>query len=233
MKSIIIILFLLLLRGISYAQDSTSRWRDLSMMIGLGEHETFINNTGFNAWTQANYGRTINPSPNFSGQMSFAFKRYDGGVYFTGVYPFQSLGLNFGRRLTSDKSPIASFLNLEIGGLGAYYKNINPIDYTPTADQQGKSLQLHYDSYYVGLSSLNYFSFLRFHFKNKNNHLSLVSGFHVSARYGFGGQWTYGYNVNEVNLEGSGTDFKSVPIKTIPNMGNFIVDAGLFIGVGP
>lgn len=193
-------------------------------ILTLGEHETFISNPAFNSWTMANYGRTIHSSANISGQISFAFKKYDGGLYVTGTYPFQNIDVYFGPRLTRRKSRFSSFLNLEFGELGAYYKNINPIDYTPTPDQQGKSLQLHYDSYYVGISSLNYFQCPFTH----NRHIALYPGFHLAARYGFGGGWSYGYYRDNV-LDDS---FKSVPIHNIPNLGRFNVDAGLFIGFG-
>lgn len=228
MKRLIILSVLAIAFKTSGAQDSLP---DLKFILGIGEHETFITNKAFDAWTTANFGRTVHPSANISGQISFAVTHYDGGVYVTATYPFQNLGLYFGRRLTSYQSNFSSFLNFEIGGLGAYYKNINPVNYTPTPDQQGQDLQLHYDSYYIGISSLNYLGALHFHFSKKmNGRLSLYPAFHIGARYGFGGGWSYGYN--QPDAEDDGTGFKSVKIPNIPNLGNFNVDAGFFIGIG-
>jgi hypothetical protein len=207
--------------GRLFAQPDTGR----VVILALGMHQTFISNPAFNSWTMANYGRTIHSSSNISGQASFALKKYDGGLYATGKYPFQNIDAYFGPRLTSYKNKFSSFLNLEFGELDAHYKNISPINYTPTPDQQGKDLELHYDSYYVGISSLNYFKVPFTH----NRHLALYPGFHLAARYGFGGGWSYGYYKDDgIN----GFNFKSVSIHDIPNLGKFNVDAGLFIGFG-
>lgn len=226
MKRLPFILIIVLLAGKLAAQTDTSH--KAMVMLGVGEHETFINNPAFNSWTMANYGRVVHSSGNISGQFSLTFSNYDMGVYLTANYPFQNMEAYFGSRLTERNSIFSSYLNLEFGQLNAYYKNINPVNYTPTPDQQGQDLELRYFSYYLGISSLNYFGYPNFKAGKKGRHLSLYPGFHVAARYGFPGAWYYGYYTSDVIDD----YFKSVTIHNIPNLARFNIDAGFFIGIG-
>ena len=229
MKAAIIFACLLVLSGRLYAQYGYNRQSEPLVTLSLGAHQLFINDNDLNAWTQRNYHRTIGNPVNFAADLSFAFKRSDAGIYIAAGQPLLNVGIYYGRRLTSPLNGFTSFLNVQAGVLDKTEKNIKPVNYTPTADQQGQDLKLRYSAGYVGLSSRNYFNLAHTHVDKKHTKIFFRPGFFVSGGYAFGGAWKYGYDKDNGDDD---TEFKNVRIKTIPNMGEFFVDAGVFIAIG-
>jgi hypothetical protein len=218
---------------ISSAQLNTYNQPFNILFLGVGAEQTFINNSAFNAWTQTYHDRTIKSRPMFNGELDVITKRFDSGLHVTDAYPFGVWGVYFGERLTRRSSPIASFLNFDLGGFYGHYDNIPPLQ-TLTPDQMGQKMELHYSSFYIGLSSRNYFNNLHFRIGSKKKGVSINSGFFVMAGYvPFGGDWQYGYNTSDDDPsdDGNGSYFKSNRIKSIPIMSNFFVSTGLVIGI--
>lgn len=199
------------------------------VIVSFGAHQSIMDNTNFDLWTINNYGRVINSAIGFSADILVAFKHTDAGFYITSNSPWQNVGVFYGLKLTRPKARFSSFLNLEVGNLNASFRDIAPVNYTPTTDQQGQDLELHHEAYFVGLSTRNYFNAMRFRIGKKKDRFSLNPGFFVAARYVFTSAWKYGYNQDNGDDD---TTFESVRIHSIPNTGKFMIDAGIFIGIG-
>ncbi|HZY35319.1 MAG TPA: hypothetical protein VFE53_01645 [Mucilaginibacter sp.] len=229
MKKILILVLLGLTYKNSLCQVNLKGTEERVLILSMGTDETFINNPTFDSWTKLNYN--LHEGYVMSGHLdiSFVSKAYDFGIHANAPYPYGIYSFYFGRRLTGLQSPVSSFLNIEAGAFEAIYTNISPLNYTPSPDQQGQQLQLHYNATYLGLSSRNYLNKLHFTTGKGKNAISHNSGFYVDfGAEPWGGDWEYGY------YKGSGKEsyFKSRQVFGIPGLGKTFLDIGIFIGIG-
>ncbi|WP_183575463.1 hypothetical protein HDF18_16200 [Mucilaginibacter sp. X5P1] len=234
MKKIVLVFFLLLIftRGFSQLSFNDSPFK--MAVFSFGAHQTIMNNPGFDNWASSNYNRTITSKISIEGDLTAITRNYEFGIHFTNPTPYGVGGLYAGRRLTPLRSEISSYLEFNIGGFFGRFKNLSPVNYKPTADQQGQDLELHYDATYIGLTSKNYFNNLHFRI-GKSKGVSVNPGFYFAFSYiPFNdGSWSYGYNVaDDSDPDNPSTSFNSVKVKGIPKLNNVFMDAGIFIGFG-
>lgn len=228
MKQLYFLVFLLLMGKGAICQVNLNGTEDHVVVFAIGAEKTWMNNAFFDQWTRLNYNKTINDIASLSLDINIVLKLYDLGIY-TGLgYPYLTYSVYFGRRLTGLQSNVSSFLNLHIGGLAAQ-PNVAPVDYVPTADQQGKSLQLRYNTAYIGLSSKNYLNKLHFKKGSGKKAVSYNAGFYANVGYEpWGGDWQYGYTKGS----GKGAEFISNRVFGIPNLNKIFFSAGIFFGLG-
>jgi len=234
MKKIILIFFLLLLFTRCFSQLSFNDSPFKMVIFSFGVHQNIMNNPGFNDWASSNYNRPITNAISVEGDITAITRNYEFGVHFTDSAPYGVWSFYAGRRLTPIRSAVSSYLEFNIGNFSGRFKNLSPVNYQPTADQQGQDLRLHYDAVYLGLTSKNYFNNLHFRI-GKSKGVSFNPGFYFAFGYEpFNeGSWTYGYNVaDDSDPDSPGTIFNSVKIKDIPKLNSFFMDAGIFIGFG-
>ena len=202
--------------------------KDHVLVISLGAEKTFMNNPAFDNWTELNYNKRINDIASLGLDVNILLKSYDVGIYGALGYPYLTYSIYWGRRLTGLQSNISSFLNLNIGGLYAD-PNVAPVNYVPTADQQGKKLYLRYDAAYIGLSSKNYLNKLHFSSGKGKGAVSYNSGFYVNFGYEpWGGDWRYGYDRGS----GKNTEFIGNKVYGIPGLNKVFFTTGVFFGLG-
>ncbi len=229
MKRIFTIISLIFIAVPAFSQINANGIAGNMLILSIGANKTFINNPGFDAWTKSNYNKTEGNL--MSGHLDFAIitKAYDFGIHASAPFPYRVSSLYFGKRLTTQQSKISSFLNLEIGELEAIYTDIAPVDYIPTAAEEGRKLQLHYDAFYFGLSSKNYINALSFKSGKGKKAVSFNSGFYLDLGYEpWGGDWSYGYYTGS----GKYAEFHSHTAYGIPHLNNLFIDAGIFLGMG-
>jgi len=228
MRRIVIIVLLLMLFRNSFGQVNLNDTEDHLLVFSIGAEKTFMNNTAFNNWTETNYNKKINDFAALSIDINIIRRWYDFGLYLGVGYPYEAASLYWGRRLTGLKSKISSYLNVKVGELVAF-PDVALIDYTPTANQAGKQLQLRYYSAYIGLSEKNYLNKLSFRTGKGKKAVSYNSGFYVDFGYEpWARDWQYGY------FKGSGkyAQFISNPVYGIPALNKVFFTTGIFIGIG-
>ena len=189
-----------------------------------GLAHNYIDNAAFDRWTRANYNLTERYTQDYFLNLDFIFGRNGFGMIGTFTKPVDSFYGYYGRRLTGDGSPIGSWINFEFGFNEGFFKNIAPVNYTPTPSQKGQNLELHYNSLLVGLSTRNYLNFLQFNFKIGRGRIPVNTGVYASVQWQpFNRTWRYGYYNQD-------TVFHSVKITSIPKLGKLQGTAGVFMG---
>jgi len=234
MKKIILIFFTLLPFSRCFSQLSFNNSPFKMVIFSFGVHQTIMSNPGFDDWALSNYNRTIANPVSVEGDVTVISRNYEFGVHFTDAAPYGGWSFYAGRRLTPLRSVISSYLEFNIGSFSGRFKNLSPVNYQPTADQQGQDLRLHYDAFYVGLTSKNYINSLHFRI-GKRSGVSFNPGFYFAFGYEpfNSGSWTYGYDVaDDSDPDNPGSTFNSVKVAGIPKLNNFFMDAGIFIGFG-
>jgi hypothetical protein len=197
---------------------------DSMIFFHLGASYTSINRSAFDQWTRTNYNLVERHDLNTLIDIGGIYKRFDIGVDLNAGGAFNQYMVYFGRRLTGPRSFITSWLNFEAGEFVGIFKNISPVNYTPTPDQKGQQLELHYTSTYIGLTSKNFLNFLHFNIRLGKDKIPVNTGFFVGAGFQPGGRnWKYGYYNTD-------TVFTAVKIKNIPRLGKVQVNTGLFMG---
>jgi len=228
MKKNLILFVLIFLCKIACCQVNLNGTEDHVMIVSLGADRTFINNPAFNSWAETNYNRKIDYVASFSFDLNIVLNYADMGIDLNAGSPYINGSVYYGRRLTSMKSAVSSFLNIELGGFFAAPR-FAPANYTPTPDEQGKKLELHYSAAYIGLSSRNYLNKLHFKKGKGKNAVSFNPGFNFEFGYEpWGGDWRYGY------YKGSGksAQFISNKVYNVPALGNVFFNAGISLGIG-
>jgi len=230
MKKLVTILLGLITCGHVAAQNTSSH--PVDFILDAGIDKVSMNNLGLNYWALSHYRKSV--LPGISGQFDLtAAGRWDLNLHVSAANPFVIFDIEFGRRLTPPNRILTSYINLDFGDLDAIFYNLAPINYTLTPDQQGQKMQLRSDNRYFGITSRNYIDRLRI-FVNKSHQASLRPGFFVKAGWlPFRQQWKYGYDKDDgVDGDGNPTSyFNGVKVYGIPNLDNFFVDAGIFIGI--
>jgi hypothetical protein len=197
---------------------------DEMFSVSGGIAHNYIDNAAFDQWTRANYNLTERYTQDYFLNLDYIFGRNSVGIIGTFTKPVDSFSGYYGRRLTGDNSPIGSWLNFEFGFNQGFFKNIAPVNYTPTPAQQGQNLELHYNSLLVGLSTRNYLNFLQFNIKIGRGHIPVNTGVYASLKWQpFSRTWSYGYYDQD-------TVFRSVKITSIPKLGKIQGTAGVFVG---
>jgi hypothetical protein len=230
MKKLIIIILWVSACDRVFAQADTSD--KPHFIIDLGINQPVVTNTAFNLWAGSNYNKNV--SPGISGMFDIAIAgKWDGGLHLSAANPYLIAGFEFGKRLTPAQFPIASYINLDFGWYNAMFNDLAPVGYKLTPDQQGQQMQLKSINKYFGITSRNYFSRFGF-FIGRGHNATFASGFYVTGGWApFRKQWEYGYYTNDgSDADGIPTyDFNSVKVYGIPNISNFFIDTGLFVGV--
>src|ERR1700761_5882079 len=147
----------------SFAQVNLSGSADHELLITIGADQLVTGNGAFNSWSELNDHNRLNHSIDGNFNFSMILKSYDFGMNAGVGNPYGLAAVYAGRRLTSLRAGISSFLNLQTGFIGFNAPAADaPLNYVPTADQAGKALHLHYAAAYIGLSSRNYVNKLHF-----------------------------------------------------------------------
>jgi len=231
MKRLIAVFLAINIYGNAFAQTGFSNTPKFIFDVGI--NNTSINNPAFTGWAAGNYNRNANAGISGLFDITIAGK-WDAGFHLSTANPFLVADIEFGKRLTSRHSPIASYINIDYGEFNAMFNDLAPLNYTLTPDQQGKQMQLKSRNSYLGITSRNYVNRLNF-FVGRGHNAVFVSGFYAKAGWmPFRKQWEYGY-YEDTGSDADGTptyDFNSVKIDNIPNINNFFFDAGVFIGIG-
>jgi hypothetical protein len=224
-RKIAVTLFLLLLFQSSFCQRNAANMEPDSMLyFHMGASNAFINRQAFDQWTRANYNLTEKYNANFMLDLGGVYKRFDLGGSLNVGGSFNQFVVYVGRRLTGQRSFITSWLNFEYGQFVGIFKNIAPVNYTLTPDQQGQQLELHYTGNFIGLSSRNFLNFLHYNIKLRKVKIPVNTGVFVSLEYQPGARdWNYGYYKTD-------TVFTAVKIKTIPKLSKVQLTTGVFMG---
>ena len=224
-KSVILTSWLLFVAEIAFCQRNAFHHSPDSMLYAyFGTSEAYMDNRTFDLWTATNFNLTERYGSNFYFDLGGLYKGYDLGVTANLSPTFGNAGVYAGRRLTGKNSFISSWLNLEMGGFFGKFTNIAPVNYTLTPDQVGQHMELHYNSFYMGLKLKNYFNFLQYNIKIGRARIPINTGFFVGLNWQPGGRnWKYGYYTQD-------TVFNSVKITTIPKLGKVQGTAGVFMG---
>lgn len=224
-KKIAIALFLLLLFHSAFCQrNAANKEPDSLFFVHMGASNAFINRQAFDQWTRANYNLTEKYNANFLLDLGGIYKRFDFGGGLNVGGSFNQYLVYFGRRLTGQRSFITSWLNIEYGQFIGIFKNIAPVNYTLTPDQQGQQLELHYTGNFIGLSSRDFLNFLHYNIRLGKVKIPVNTGVFVSLEYQPGARnWNYGYYNTD-------TVFTAVKIKTIPKLSKVQVSTGVFMG---
>lgn len=177
----------------------------------------------FDQWTQSNYNFTESNRPSFYLDLGGIYGKYDLGVAANLGSTFQSTIGYVGRRLTGNNSFIGSWLNIEFGSVYARLDNIVPATYTvPPSNQQ---LELHYNAFYLALTTKNYFNFLHYTAKLGRFRIPVNSGFFATVGWQPGARsWSYGYYDQDSTYH----EQRIKPI--IPKLGKFQATGGVFMG---
>lgn len=141
MRTITILLFFSVISKFALAQadDEYSRFNFMSLSLGAGA--SFMPKQTFNKWAKQNYGKDYHYPVTGYADIGFAGKSYDFGLQVESPsVDFAQGSVYFGRRVTSAKSPITSFLNVELGWLDFENYDIAPLNYTLSPGQQHTNL---------------------------------------------------------------------------------------------
>jgi hypothetical protein len=192
---------------------------DTYFTFSVGGGIPIIDNRAFDNWTQINYNKKYTNRASINIDLGAVYKNYDAGLYFTGSSPdFRTFTVYAGRKLTSAKSSIISFLNFEIGGLSITNRSLAPLNYVRSPDEVGKDMELKYYATYIGIYSKNYLNSLSFGI-GKSKRVAVKPGFYVNFEYQVGGSsWEYGYtqdNGSDTYYNEDGTSYTTDNYKSL------------------
>ena len=239
-KTLLLFCFLIILKS-TYAQTDRKR-SDTYVTFSVGAGIQSIDNRAFDSWTQANYGKKYTNKVSGNIDLGAVHKNYDAGISFTGSSAdFRTFTVYAGRKITSDKSPLVSFLNFGIGGLIITDRSLAPLNYVPSPDEIGKDMELKYNATYIGIYSKNYLNSLSFGI-GKSKRVAVKPGFYLNFEYQVGGSsWEYGYtqdngtstyyNVDGTSYTTDDTKFIGKKIYNIPKLANKFLNVGFFIAI--
>lgn len=203
-------------RGIAH------RMGDSSLYIFAGASKLFVQRRAFDQWTQSNFNLTESYRPSIYVDLGSLFYKYDLGITINIGGTFQTNVAYVGRRLTGDNSLVGSWLNVELGDVFARLTNITPPTYA--APPSGQQMELHYDAFYVALTSKNYLNFFHYTAKLGKARIPVNSGFFATIGWQPGMRnWRYGYYDQD-------SVFRTQRIKPIPKLGKVQGTAGVFMG---
>jgi hypothetical protein len=224
-KFIAILSFMAVYNQVLAQSASVSQTR---FIVDGGVSEVSINNPAFNAWAGGSNIKNVNPGVSGFFDLAVAGK-WDGDLHLSAANPFLDASFEFGKRLTRPNSPIASYINVDYGAFDAIFNNAVLPGYILTPDQRGKQLQLRSSNDYIGLTSRNYLSRLQFYL-GKRHQAIFTSGFYVTGGWmPFSKDWRYGYWTQD---DADSSTFHNVRAYDVPNINNFFVEGGVFIGIG-
>jgi hypothetical protein len=157
--------------------------------MSLGANHFFSNQTGFDAWANNLYHKSVLQNPmGLAMDIALIDKNGDAGLHVEGNGPFALLTFYGGIKLCHSQH-FCSYLNAEAGFFQANVYNIVPPNYVPTWAQQQHKSYLRYQDGCVGLSLKNMFVSR----PNKRG-TAFVSSLDVQVDYmPFEGTWQYGY----------------------------------------
>ncbi|HEY0272976.1 MAG TPA: hypothetical protein VGC22_07305, partial [Chitinophaga sp.] len=201
------------------------------LMIGGGLAGTALNTTDLDLWVLAHGGH---PGNRAEGNVHCILVLNKTEVGIQGLMNTHNSITNFliGRQVYF-KDRFTSYLELSGGSLHAVYKGVVPSGYTPTADEEGKTMFLRSKPFLLGLTSRNVVSYI-----NRRGYDLLHVSIILAANYMPGVQnWKYGY---EVKKEGGSYDggtttydeFHGRRVNGVPAYGRFMFTAGIAIGLG-
>lgn len=219
-------------------QDTRFNFFEFSLGVGV----PFINNTAFDNWSETYYHSKRPHNIEATGDFWYVGKKYDGGIQFLSndgdIY--QTFTFYFGRRLTADRSPITSFLNIGFGGFMDNIYDYAPVNYKPTPDEIGQSMYLQYTGTFLSLQSRNYINNLGFNI-SRNRRVNFKSGFYVNLNYRpWYANWQYGYDTKteETEYDDNGdpytqtnTKYTSRTAQGVPALASKFMDAGVFVSI--
>jgi hypothetical protein len=222
-KTGVICLVGLLFTNPAGAQLKTSgKTKDSATYLSVGTSKLFVQRQGFDQWTRANFNLTEPYRPNIYVDFGRLYYRADFGLAVNVGSAFETVGGYVGGRLTGARSPIGSWLNLEMGDFLGAFTNIKPPTYNVVP--AGQQLQLNYDSFYMSLVSKNYLNFLQYNPRLGRVRIPINMGFFVSAGWQPGKRnWSYGYYDQD-------SVFHAQRLKPIPRLGKIQATAGVFAG---
>jgi len=240
----LIVLFVLFAAGKSASaqildqQDTRFNFFEFSLGVGV----PFMSNTAFDNWSEMNYHSKRTHYIEGSGDFYFVGKNYDGGFQFISSNGdiYQTITFYLGRRITSTKSPITSFINIGIGGYMDDIYDYAPVGQLLTPDEVGQRMYMQYTSGFLSLQSRNYINNLGFNISH-NRRVNFKSGFYVNFNYRpWGANWQYGYDrqVQQTEYDDNGdpytqtdTKYTSHPALGVPALASKFVDAGIFMSI--
>ena len=213
----------ILTTNIAIAQHSINhKTTDSMLYIFAGVSKLYYQRQAFDQWTRTNFNITEPHRPSVYVDLGGTYFKNDFGIAVNAGDAFQTIGGYVGRRLTGAKSPIGSWLNIELGDFMGKFTNISPPTYNKVPD--GQQLQLTYDSFYMSLTSKNYLNFLQYNAKLGRARIPVNIGFFVSAGWQPGKRnWSYGYYDQD-------SVFHAQKLKPIPKLGKVQGTVGVFGG---
>src|ERR1700743_3613285 len=196
MKKIILLLALFAVCNSAFSQPLTvqeSRFNFFEVSGGVGV--PFVNNNTFDNWSEANYHRRIYNTVEENVSFNVVFHKYDFSVEgITASGDYNMFAVYIGHRLTTDHSPITSFLNIGYGGFDNEIYSLAPVNYVRTPDEVGQHMYLSYSASYLSLQSRNYINSLSFNI-SRNRRVNFRTGFYVNYNYRpWNAAWEFGYN---------------------------------------
>lgn len=240
-KLIILVVFFMASKG-AFGQPLTameSRFNFFEVSGGVGI--PFVNNKAFDDWSEANYHRRIYNNVEENVAFNVVFHKYDFSLMATSASgDYRLFTAYIGHRLTTDNSPITSFLNFGFGGIGDEIYSLAPVNYTRTPDEAGQHMYLQSDASYLSLQSRNYLNNFSFNI-SRNRRVNFRSGFYVNFNYRpWTSSWQFGYDKttysDEVDEDGEDYQQKNVnfvghKVNDVPSLANMSVDAGMFVSI--
>jgi hypothetical protein len=195
---------------------------DSMLYLFAGPSTQFVQRQAFDQWSRTNFNITEPYRPDVYVDLGGLYNRFDLGIRANVGGAFQTMGAYAGGRFTGDRSPIGSWLELEMGDFFGRFYNITPPTYGPV--QSGQQLSLHYDAFYLSLVSKNYFNFLSYTAKLGSLRIPVNAGFFAGVGWQPGARnWRYGYYDQD-------SVFRVQRIKPIPKLGKLQGTAGVFMG---
>jgi hypothetical protein len=129
------------------------------MFIDLGAGSISIKKTGFDKWTNQNYGKTVRPPGAIINlDLNIYVNHWNGGCEpsISLTQHVETADFFFGRLITPEKTAFKSFVDAQIGGYYQFVYHIAPLNYSPPSSYQGKNLNLEGGGTYIGLSSRSF-----------------------------------------------------------------------------
>ncbi|MES2060728.1 MAG: hypothetical protein V4456_02325 [Bacteroidota bacterium] len=186
MKKTLLLFCLIVILKSTYAQTDRKK-NDTYVTFSVGAGIPSIDNRAFDNWTQINYNKKYTNRVSVNIDLGAVYKNYDAGISFTGSSAdFRTYTFYAGRKITSAKSPLVSFLNFGVGGLIITNRSLAPLNYVLSPDEIGKDMELNYSATYIGIYSKNYLNNLGFGI-GKRKRVSVKPGFYVNFECQVGG----------------------------------------------
>jgi hypothetical protein len=222
-KIILIGMVGILTANIAFGQrGATHKTTDSMLYIFAGVSQIYYQRQAFDQWTRTNFNIMEPHRPSVYVDLGGTYFRNDFGIAVNAGDAFQTIGGYVGRRITGAKSPVGSWLNIELGDFMGRFTNITPPTYNKVPG--GQQLQLTYDSFYMSLTSKNYLNFLQYNARLGRARIPVNIGFFVSAGWQPGKRnWSYGYYDQD-------SVFHAQKLKPIPKLGKVQGTAGVFAG---